>query len=68
VFLLQNKDYVFPGGDYDVNQLFSVENVSERVREYQSEIPGALKEMRLALKGAEPPEVRTGNTTHRPYP
>lgn len=62
-----NKDYVYPGGRYDLDQLFSVEDVSRRVQEYQSEIPPALKEMRLALRGAELPDIKPGKQCSSPY-
>lgn len=62
-----NKDYVYPGGGYDLAQLFSVEDVSKRVQEFQSGIPPALKEMRLAMRGPEPPGIRPGRQCTTPY-
>lgn len=62
-----NKDYVYPGGEYDLHQLFRIDDVSERVRDFQPEIPEALKEMRLALGRPEPPEVRPGKQCSTPY-
>ena len=62
-----NKDYVYPGGDYHVHQLFSIEDISEQAREYQSEIPAALKAMRLALRGSEPPDISPGRQCTTPH-
>jgi CRISPR/Cas system-associated exonuclease Cas4 (RecB family) len=62
-----NRDYVYPGGDYDVSQLFAVEDITGRVREYLPGIPAALKEMRLALSGPQPPEIKPGRHCSSPH-
>jgi len=62
-----NKDYVYPGGPYDLNQLFSVDNVTEEAHEFQSDIPSALEAMRLALRSSEPPNVKASRHCSQPY-
>ncbi|MDM8000144.1 MAG: DUF2779 domain-containing protein [Dehalococcoidia bacterium] len=62
-----NKDYVYPGGGYDLDQLFKVEDVSKRVQEYQAEIPPALRQMRLALREADAPDIEPGRQCSVPY-
>jgi len=62
-----NKNYVYPGADYELDQLFCIDDISKQVQEFQSEIPAALKDMRLALGSAEPPEVRPGKHCSAPY-
>ncbi|MCX5999588.1 MAG: DUF2779 domain-containing protein [Chloroflexi bacterium] len=62
-----NKNYIYPGGDYELDQLFCIDDVSEKVHAFQSNIPADLKEMRLALGSAEPPEVRPGKRCSNPY-
>lgn len=50
-----NKEYVYPGGDYDLGQLFVIEDITEQARGYLPGIPRALRQMRQALAGPEPP-------------
>jgi CRISPR/Cas system-associated exonuclease Cas4 (RecB family) len=62
-----NKNYSYPGGDYDVHQLFAIEDVSEQVRGYLPGIPEILKSMRQALRGSEPPDIRPGRQCTSPH-
>ncbi len=62
-----NKEYVYSGGDYDLSRLFTVEDVTGRVREYLPGIPAALKEMRLALAGSAAPDIKPGRHCSSPY-
>ncbi|MDY6918198.1 MAG: DUF2779 domain-containing protein [Chloroflexota bacterium] len=63
-----NKDYVYPGGGYDVSQLFLVEDISGDVYEALPGVPSALEEMRRYLAQPEPPQVRPGRQCTSPYP
>lgn len=62
-----NKEYVYPGGVYDIHQLFAVEDVTDRVRQYLPGVPAALAEMRLALSGPEAPEIKPGRQCASPH-
>lgn len=62
-----NKDYVYPGGDYDLRKLFQVDDVTDRVQQLQTEVLTALEAMRLMLRGAEPPDVKPRRQCSQPY-
>jgi len=62
-----NKDYVYPGGHYDLNQLFCEDDITEEAHEFRSDIPSALEAMRLALRGLEPPEVKASRHCSQPF-
>jgi hypothetical protein len=62
-----NTDYVYEGGAYRLGRLFRVVDISGECSALQPEIPSLLAEMRLALAGPDPPDVRTGRHCTRPY-
>ena len=62
-----NRDYVYPGGDYDLKQLFTFTNLTRRARKRRPDIVSALKAMRQALAGNTPPPISTGPHCSRPY-
>ncbi len=62
-----NREYVYQGGEYDLAELFHVEDITEDVFEFLPDIPLALQEMRLSLQGPEPPFVETGRHCTQPY-
>lgn len=62
-----NKEYVYPGGDYDLGQLFVIEDITEQARGYLPGIPRALRQMRQALAGPEPPQIKPGRQCTSPY-
>ena len=62
-----NRAYVYPGGEYDLPQLFSIEDVTDRALAYAAEVPRLLAEMRRPLLGSEPPEIKIGKQCARPY-
>ena len=62
-----NREYVYPGGDYDLDELFSVDDITDELREKQADIPSALEEMRLALQCPEPPDVKAGKHCSKPF-
>jgi hypothetical protein len=55
-----NRDYIYPGGDYDLKQLFTSTNLTKRARKRRLEIVLALKAIRQALAGKAPPPISTG--------
>ncbi len=62
-----NKEYVYPGGDYDVRKLFVIEDITAQVRGYLPGIPQALRQMRRALAGPEAPQTKPGRQCTSPY-
>jgi CRISPR/Cas system-associated exonuclease Cas4 (RecB family) len=62
-----NTDYVYEGGAYRLGRLFRVVDISNECSALQPEIPSLLAEMRLALAGPDPPDVRPGRHCTRPY-
>ena len=63
-----NKEYVYQGGDYDLNQLFSVEDITDEVQQLQPDIPSYLNEMRLPLWSLEPPDIKARKQCSKPNP
>ena len=62
-----NKEYVYPGGEYDIGQLFVTEDITEKVRQLLPDVPALLAEMRAPLVGPEPPQIETGKYCSNPY-
>ena len=62
-----NKEYVYPGGEYDLSQLICIEDITDVAQGIQPEIPQLLEEMRNPLWNIEAPEIKTGRQCSRPY-
>jgi len=62
-----NRDYVYPGGEYDLTELIAVEDATARVREYLPGVPALLEEMRRVLGETKPPPVDVGRQCTNPY-
>ena len=63
-----NNEYVFQGGPYDLENLFSLKDVTEVSREFVSKItPEKLSQMWDALQAEAVPTVDTGPHCTRPY-
>jgi hypothetical protein len=63
-----NKEYVYQGGNYDLSQLFSVEDITDKAQQLQPDVPMLLEEMRLPLWGMEPPDIKARRQCSKPYP
>jgi len=61
-----NSDYVFGGGEYDLEELFIVEDLTEDANDFQSEIPDALDEMKAVLRGRKAPDISVGKHCSSP--
>lgn len=61
-----NRDYVYQGGAYDLEQLFVLEDITADVEAYLPSIPALLGEMKTMLAGACP-EVLIGRRCGNPY-
>ena len=63
-----NNAYVYQGEDHDLEQLFSLSDVTEEAREYSMEaVPGELAQMWEGLQLASAPEIETGPHCTTPY-
>ncbi len=62
-----NRDYVYPGGDYEVDQLLAVDDITDAARAYAESVPAELDEMRRALAEDEPPDIAVGPHCNTPY-
>jgi hypothetical protein len=62
-----NKEYIYQGGDYDLSQLFLIEDVTEKAQELQPDIPLLLEAMRLPLWGLEAPDIKPMRQCSKPY-
>jgi hypothetical protein len=58
---------MYQGGSYDLDQLFTLEDVTDDVRRLQPEIADALREMRQPLWASTPPETGPGRQCSKPY-
>ena len=63
-----NRDYIYPGGDHDIKQLFTLNDVTEAARAFvEDHVHGDLARMRDALQLGTAPEVPTGRHCNSPY-
>jgi hypothetical protein len=61
-----DNSYVYQGGAYDLDQLFTAEDVTERVRGWMPEVPQRVAEFREMLGGPEP-TIAIGRHCDSPY-
>jgi hypothetical protein len=61
-----NTSYIFEGGEYDLERLFTIEDVTQRAREYMWQVPGTIEHFRTVLEGPEP-QIRVGSRCRVPY-
>ena len=61
-----DTSYVYEGGEYDLERLFAVADITEAAREYMPQVPAHLVRMRALLAGPEP-DVRIGDRCDAPY-
>ena len=62
-----NRDYVYSGGPYVVDQLFAVEDVTALAQERLVEVPERVEAMRAALSANAEPSIDIGSHCTRPY-
>ncbi len=63
-----NREYVYQGGEHDLEQLFTLADVTEAAREYVSQrVSGELAEMWETLELDSAPEIDTGKHCKKPY-
>lgn len=62
-----NRDYVYPGGEYEVDHLLTVDDITDDARGYAKSVPERLAAMRRALSEEEPPDIAVGSHCDIPY-
>ena len=63
-----NNRYVYPGGDYNLEELFTLGDVTAEARRFVSDnVPGDLARMWEALQREAPPDIETGRHCTSPY-
>ena len=62
-----NRDYLYPGGAYDLEQLFTAADLTAHVEALLPELPGMLARLTECLLGPCP-EVMVGRHCTTPYP
>ena len=63
-----NTGYVYQGGDYDLERLFSLEDVTDKARAYiTKQAPEALSQMWESLQVADTLDIETGPHCTTPY-
>lgn len=63
-----NTAYTYPGGPHDLEQLFTLADVTDDVRSFiANEIPSELTRMRATLQSGNAPDIPTGPHCEKPY-
>lgn len=62
-----NRNYIYNGGGYDPQGLFTVEDVTGPVRELRNEVRKLLRKQRKVLAQSNPPSVGSGPQCDDPY-
>ena len=62
-----NRNYVFQGGEVDLQELFVREDLTEEVLPRFSQIPEQLDHFRQVLSRDSPPEISPDSHCHTPY-
>ena len=61
-----NQDYVYPGGDYEVDQLLTIDDITDDARAYAEGVADQLDAMRQTLAENEPPDIAVGSHCNKP--
>jgi len=62
-----NTQYIYPGGEPDLGQLFSRQDVTPEVEARQLDIPSRLAAMRERLAASTPPDIEPDHHCFDPY-
>ena len=65
--LVLNRHYVYPGGDYDLNQLFAFYDATEHCLAAADRIGEQVQRFHRMLAETDPPEVPIGDHCFSPY-
>ena len=62
-----NTNYVYQGGELNFDQLFTLADLTDTVRERQSQVTQKLEAMRQTLEQPAPPVIEPSGHCHTPY-
>jgi Domain of unknown function(DUF2779) len=62
-----NREYLYLGGQQDLEHLFVLQDLTGRVRALQGDVQRELERMRASLRGDTPPPVAVGPHCEEPY-
>jgi len=65
--LVLNNQYVYPGGDYDLEALFRFHEAREHCQEYSEWVATEVHRLHDVLSQEEPPDIGVGDHCFRPY-
>ncbi len=63
-----NRDYVYQGGEQNLEQLFSLQDITDSARSFVAErVPNELAPMWKTLQQGNEPDIETGSHCNKPY-
>lgn len=62
-----NNEYVYQGGEYVLEELFAIDDITEEVRQLQQQVLQELQDMRRSLQEREVPDIKPGKQCTSPY-
>ena len=62
-----NNQYVYQGGEYELDKLFQIDDITIAAKDKLPEIVLQLHDMREMLYQAEPPDIKVGRQCSNPY-
>jgi hypothetical protein len=62
-----DNTYVYEGGNYDLDKLFRLEDITDQARSYLQSVPDSLTDMRESLRSDEVPAIEIGPHCSKPY-
>ena len=65
--LVLNNQYVYPGGDYDLQELFRFHEATEYCKEHSDWVGDDVQRLHSVLARTEPPVIGVGDHCFRPY-
>ena len=63
-----NSQYLYEGGEYVLDRLFAIQDLTEQARRVLPKLRAALEEMRAPLWAWIPPDITIGAQCKKPYP
>ncbi len=62
-----NTQYVYPGGELDLERLFAIQDLTALAAARRSDVPRRLAEMKAMLVDSAPPVIEPDGHCHEPY-
>lgn len=62
-----DRTYVYPGGEYDYDQLFNIADIDDDLEEAEAQVPEQLRAERAALRRDTAPDIEPGGHCTQPY-